>query len=964
MNYIIILRKIRRILIVLAMFGGLGYGIYWLINNKDAVHSWLNSKELSSRPAMKTSRYIKPKPIEEGLYRSNNGQYQPGLIQARLDIPQFIRRNLAKVTGNFPSDVNVNNLFDAKETTLLNFFGKENPVVQIEFAKPQYISGFSLVTAGNNPGRFIVEAIVERKDGFGNITKTREQLGEEGEFSSGRLCVNQLKVPVPCRSLRLVLQKSNPEKNVSIIGWDIYGIVQITNVRISSSERLIRLYKTVECALQIQDSNGLFLDNLKDVRWTSSEPLVAQVDDKGIIRGFKEGKAIIAVDAYGIKSNPLDFKVFLPKDTPTGIVATPMHKKVYLEWVPTTNKFLSHYRVYRRTEKGEFTEKYIGKTFTNSFTDQGLTPGQTYYYRVQAYDLVGDKIASPSEEIAVTTSKEKAIYSTIPTTEILVLLYREGMNDYMVKQRKRGLDEAKLFYYRNTKGRLLFDMTYYEIYAYPPETADPDPDHPTMAHIARDCLKRGVEDGQFDIIYATGQGLCGCWGGFGILGGRGAFGDAANVPYPTRDKEIDRAMIWSFAHECHHAFDGVCDTAGKTPMYGCHFYDNFPLNTNIPLDAGCHYDGIANILRNYPSYELREPFKQEIEFLDFDQDGFPDRDPRFPMDEERFGSRPDMKDTDGDGLSDIEEFYAGNFTGTDPNNFDTDGDGIPDGKDKYPLYNVSEVVPYYPSGHKIDGILEPGWSKFSEGIIFHNDTTLKVRTYMNYNDDYLFIAFESNKRLKAFIEIDGSGEDGRWSSPYKFEGSDNTNGKLSMSDSYVEDAAFMVEDGKKYIVCKGERLDFDTEKKSKDNKTQRNNEIAGAEVASGVKNNKYSSGYGHIIEVKIPRKLPPGSAWTYFSNKAKVIDGLQLKPGNIIGINFYVGVQGDYGDSQFAGVWGNVFETYHFVDVSLGDAKDMDGDGLDAYTESARGTDPLIADTDGDGIPDGQDAQPTINLLR
>ena len=91
---------------------------------------------------------------------------------------------------------------------------------------------------------------------------------------------------------------------------------------------------------------------------------------------------------------------------------------------------------------------------------------------------------------------------------------------------------------------------------------------------------------------------------------------------------------------------------------------------------------------------------------------------------------------------------------------------------------------------------------------------------------------------------------------------------------------------------------------------------------------------------------------------------MQLKPGNIIGVNFYVGAQGDYGDSQFSGIWGNVFETYHFVDVVLSDAKDLDGDGLDAYAESERGTDPLVADTDGDGIPDGQDAQPTINLLR
>jgi hypothetical protein len=156
---------------------------------------------------------------------------------------------------------------------------------------------------------------------------------------------------------------------------------------------------------------------------------------------------------------------------------------------------------------------------------------------------------------------------------------------------------------------------------------------------------------------------------------------------------------------------------------------------------------------------------------------------------------------------------------------------------------------------------------------------------------------------------------------------------------------------------------------SKDTRSERSSrgrgrELTGAIAASGTRNLKNSSSYGKIIEVRIPRKLPPGAAYTYFSNKAKTIDGLQLKPGQIMGFNFYVGDQNEMGDSQFSGFWGNVFETYHFVDVTLSDEGDLDGDGLNAHQESQLGTDPLVADTDGDGLIDSRDSQPVTNLLR
>ncbi|MBW2579104.1 MAG: hypothetical protein JRE38_13730 [Deltaproteobacteria bacterium] len=75
-------------------------------------------------------------------------------------------------------------------------------------------------------------------------------------------------------------------------------------------------------------------------------------------------------------------------------------------------------------------------------------------------------------------------------------------------------------------------------------------------------------------------------------------------------------------------------------------------------------------------------------FKDRDGDGLPDYSPygdELRITEETLGSSTSEADTDGDGLSDLEEAIAGLRGGTDPNNPDTDGDGLLDGSDPSPL---------------------------------------------------------------------------------------------------------------------------------------------------------------------------------------------------------------------------------------------------------------------------------------
>jgi len=308
------------------------------------------------------------------------------------------------------------------------------------------------------------------------------------------------------------------------------------------------------------------------------------------------------------------------------------------------------------------------------------------------------------------------------------------------------------------------------------------------------------------------------------------------------------------------------------------------------------------------------------------------------MDEERFGSDPNDPDTDGDGLNDLAEFSAGNFFGSNPNNPDTDGDGVPDNQDKYPMYNRAEVIPYLPGGHKMDGVLEPSWSLYTEGTVFTKLDGPKVRVYANYDDEYLYIAFESNAKRQWYIELDGSGEDGRWCSPYHYVGADPNDKSKSFGDVWTGGTAFVAKYGTKTVTCRGKTVE-------------------GARIASGIRNAKRRRGLGYITEVALPRKLPHGELAVYCKKSFPQTEGIFLEKDKIFGLNIYFNAVND-APNQYSGDWGCVFEIHHFVDSRLTGPEDLDGDGLNANQESQRGTDPADPDTDHDRVLDSRDTTP------
>ena len=980
MNWRKLKKKLRRLyhnlvifLILAVIFGGLGYTAYMFIKHpketKKTITAWLGKTPRKKKPKRRPKPPPPPEELAQGFWRTPEGTAVPGLIHAQLDLPQFARKGLLKISGNISSEENLERIFDGDTNTFVRFSEQDNARLVLEFRRPQVLTAVRLATASKNDGTFTLDCLAEpetwtRPD---LDQRTHVVLATDRPYTSRRYQVVKFPRPVRTRTLRLTLEKGTADKPAYLGEMELYGRITISSVRLAVKSRRLLRYDETPVKVRVFDDNGIELGGLDKVAWRSSKPGIAKVDEEaGTIKAIRPGETRIVAEVYNKPSVPLNILVYAPRPGPSGVSALPFRHSVFLEWEPPkTPEWISHYLIFRRTPKSKFTRKSVGRSLEPSFTDRKCGAGATYLYKVEAYNRVGKVLGQSESTAPVTTSKDSKLFTEVPSIDVLVLLYSEGFNEHEMELKRKGLEEAKLFYYRNTLGALLFDMTLWDINTVPPKTDDrdltksrdmPDEDpggevRPTMAYISKDIEMRGVEHGEFDLIYATGRGLAGFWGGFIVLGAGAAFGDPGphDGGVPIARKHLYKAsygLTWIFTHEAHHAFAGPLIGDDPFPMYGCHFGDNFPLGTQLKLDGGEHYDGIAAIMRTYPRkhyYKLREPYWQRIETLDADQDGFPDYDPRFPMDEERFGSSPDNPDTDGDGLDDLAEFCAGNFFGADPNNTDTDGDGVPDGDDTYPIYNRADIIAYLPGGHEIDGVLEPGWSLYTEGVIFCKEDEIKARIYANYDDEFLYLAIESNKKRQWFIELDASGEDGRWASPYCFRYADPTDPGKSFGDIWSGGAAFITRYGKTGITSKGFKVED-------------------AKMAYGTRNNKFRRRLGYIIEIALPRKLPPGA--TCYSKKSfPITEGLFLEEDKVFGLNFYFNALND-ANNQHAGEWGSVFEVLHFVDATLSGAKDLDADRLDAYQESRRGTDPTDPDTDHDGIPDWRDKIPTQDLIR
>ncbi|HKB16262.1 MAG TPA: hypothetical protein VKF62_09350, partial [Planctomycetota bacterium] len=335
---------------------------------------------------------------------------------------------------------------------------------------------------------------------------------------------------------------------------------------------------------------------------------------------------------------------------------------------------------------------------------------------------------------------------------------------------RREIQEGVLFYWRNTGMRLLLDVDFLVVEDFLPpgalaENRQPN-GTPSGTEIARLCARAGRDP-------AKVSGIC-------VIQGWRAW-DAASreyrllgapsgltAPLPGGGPALSwwfappapGGNAWLFVHEFHHQIASLSDAAGIADYPSNHFSPT----TNSAGRFGEHYDGNAWILRGRPAarwFALRGAAAATSP--DRDGDGFPDEDPRLPLDEKRFGSDPTKADTDGDGASDLAEamFVRGSEAGgageswargaprPDPRNPDVDGDGLPDGADPNPLDALPGSIP--PATVALDGRIAAGEYVRVATV---EDEDLRALAFAAYDAGALRLAFEMDRPAKVEVRLD------------------------------------------------------------------------------------------------------------------------------------------------------------------------------------------------------------------
>ena len=300
--------------------------------------------------------------------------------------------------------------------------------------------------------------------------------------------------------------------------------------------------------------------------------------------------------------------------------------------------------------------------------------------------------------------------------EVLVVIYTNTFagtaTSSEVENVRHEVDDAVEYIWRSSRMRLHLAVDDLTIHRFVPENqfarsefapedlpeqyASPGPGryvlpfwtiNDAQSSVTTDLEDLGYQSGSYDIVatfyaFEPGPDRVNRFGGasYGVnrLLDKAAY---VVIPMTWRPDTLNRY----FEHEILHAVRAIFNQSGNT---------SFPLVHNSELFRWANGENA-----NYERWILGSVSEAEyldaagrwgtVEvFKDRDGDGVPDYSlygAELPITEETFGSSTDGADTDGDGLTDLEEATAGERRGTDPNDPDTDGDGLIDGIDPYPL---------------------------------------------------------------------------------------------------------------------------------------------------------------------------------------------------------------------------------------------------------------------------------------
>lgn len=540
-----------------------------------------------------------------------------------------------------------------------------------------------------------------------------------------------------------------------------------------------------------------------------------------------------------------------------------------------------------------------------------LKPSSRYWYKVHMPTLKQIPLSGFSQEYAAATAAPPGTkqFMRLP---MAVIIFPNVVNldtlqpDCPLPQpadRERlryytdECDKASRFYWVNTRMNLFLENVYlldetwyyvgdkpldeYEIPSDWKEKIKSRPPHYTEALAAKKLVASAFA-GVF-VITAQRQWDESREQGLYEESGGGTYG----IRYPVRPGESfilgGSDIAWLYTHEVGHQMDSWFGDSGYDDTYHEWMFNHFAPTMNTAYKHGEHYDGNAWLARATPRQRFFQlKYGDMWTSPDSDGDGIPDNEKRVPLDEVRFRSNPNMRDTDYDGLSDMEEVLASNwifemlpavsnaradYRMPDPTDPDTDDDGIPDGFDAYPLYAVQTTFPRAVPPPVLDGRIEP-----DRWIDLYTFTAGEIRTtlFAAWDENNLYLACRFYQEIPRFyfqLDMDNDG----W-----YVGKDNYEvsvsrggGGWSLADAWVNNCA---------------------EKKTwpfRDDNLSRN---TGIQLSSGIHDSL------HEIELSIPRRPEVG---------------LDLHAAEVVGFTFNCLLQ------EGTDKWVSAFEPYRFVEVTL-----------------------------------------------
>jgi hypothetical protein len=146
-------------------------------------------------------------------------------------------------------------------------------------------------------------------------------------------------------------------------------------------------------------SDGIVRDiNIVDgVQYTSSNPNVVTVDNKGVIIGLKLGNSTISVSVEG-KEEHIDVDIFVNIDLDRDLLVKPTDTGIQLGWKlsPQDPEWVTGYMVFRTEDPDGIVKTKIADLpkGTTTYVDTTAEKGKTYYYGVQAISTTANERSS------------------------------------------------------------------------------------------------------------------------------------------------------------------------------------------------------------------------------------------------------------------------------------------------------------------------------------------------------------------------------------------------------------------------------------------------------------------------------------------------------------------------------------------------------------------------------------------